>query len=171
MAVCSGTKRDGGACTLPAMAGSPWCWNHDPARAGERKANASHAATTKHSKIDAEIRDVRLLAKELVEVTLAGRLDPTVKKRLTEIVQLLQVYSRLAELELTVGGRPRFSEKGEYGLPPDTAEKAKEWADDEAEIKREKEELTATLTGELGQAMRQKGYDPGPVLEVMESLG
>ena len=133
MAVCSGTRRDGGACTLPATAGSPWCWNHDPSRAGERTRNASRAASAKHSKIDGEIRDVRVMAKELVERTVSGELDLVVRKRLTELAQLLQVYCRLAELELAAGDRPKFSESGEYGLPEDTAKKAKEWAEREAE--------------------------------------
>jgi hypothetical protein len=97
------------------------CYHHDPARDEERKRNASRATSAKHSKIDAELRDVRLMVRELVEQTISGELDLRVKKRLTEITQLIQSYCRLAELELAAGGRPRFSEPGEYGLPEDTA--------------------------------------------------
>jgi hypothetical protein len=105
----------------------------DPAVAARRRRNASRAASIGNSKIDGEIRDVRLMAKELVEATVSNELDFRVKKRLTEITQLLQVYARLAELELGAGGRPNFSGPGEYGLPEDTAERAREWAEKEAE--------------------------------------
>ncbi len=133
MAVCRGTKRDGGACTLPATAGSPWCWNHDPARAEERRRNASHAAAIGNSKVGAEIKGVRLMVRDLVETTVSGGLHPTVKKRLTDVVGLLQVYSRLAELEMAAGEVPRFPGKGYVALPEDTADRAKEWAEKEGE--------------------------------------
>lgn len=155
MAVCGGTKRDGGACTLPATAGSPWCWNHDPARAEERKRNAAHAATTKHSKIDAEVRSVRLMTRDLVALTVSGELDLRVKKRLTEITQMLQVYTRLTELELSAGGRPKTSEPGERGLPEDTPEKAKEWAEKEGEKQK------------IMEGIANFNKDPGGTLKAM----
>jgi hypothetical protein len=101
--------------------------------AEERRRNASRAAAIGNSKVGAEIRGVRLMTKELVEQTVSGELDLRVKRRLTEITQLIQSYCRLAELELAAGGRPRFSEPGEYGLSEDTAERAKEWAEKEGE--------------------------------------
>jgi hypothetical protein len=131
VAVCQGERRDGEPCTTAVGPGERLCYHHDPARAEERSRNASRAASAKHSKIDGEIRDVRLMAKELVERTVSGELELAARKRLTEIAQILQVYCRLAELELAAGGRPRFSEPGEYGLPDDTAEKAREWAEKE----------------------------------------
>ncbi len=145
MAVCSGTKRDGEPCTQPAAKGSDYCYLHDPdpAVAERRRRNASRAASIGNSKIDGEIRDVRLMAKELVEQTVSGEMDLRVKRRLTEITQLIQSYCRLAELELAAGGRPRFSEPGEYGLPQDTADKAKEWAEKEGERARIMEGIAA----------------------------
>ena len=143
MAVCSGTKRDGEPCTAVVGPGELWCYHHDPARAEERSRNASHAASAKHSKIDAELRDVRLMARELVERTVSNELDVRVKKRLVPIAQLLQVYARLAELELAAGGRPRFSQPGEYGLPEETAEKAKRWAEREGEREKFMEGIAA----------------------------
>ena len=126
-AVCRGTKRDGTPCTMPAARGSDYCYLHDPALAERRSRNASRAATLGNSKVGAEIRAVRLMAKELVELTVSGELDVVVRKRLTEITQILKVYCRLAELELVAGGRPKFSAPGEYGMPSDTAEKARDW--------------------------------------------
>ncbi len=133
MVVCSGTRRDGAPCTAIVTPDRRFCYHHDPARAEERRRNASRAASAKHSKIGGEIRGVRLMVGDLVETTVSNELDVRVKKRLAEIAQLLQTYCRLAELELAAGGRPQFSAPGEYGLPEDMAEKAKEWAEKEAE--------------------------------------
>jgi len=134
-AVCAGTTKKDRPCTMPAARASDYCYLHDPdpAVAARRKRNASHAATLGNSRIGAEIRSTRLLVRDIVEMTVSNELHPLVRKRLTEVVQLLQVYCRLAELELAVGGRPKFSEPGEYGLPEDTAERAKEWAAAEGE--------------------------------------
>jgi hypothetical protein len=135
MAVCAGRTKKDRPCTMPAAGGSDYCYLHDPdpAVAARRRRNASRAASIGNSKIDAELRGVRLMVKELVELTVSNELDLRVKRRLTEITQLIQSYCRLAELELAAGGRPRFSEPGEYGLPEDTAEKAREWAENEGE--------------------------------------
>ena len=147
MAVCRGTTKKDRPCAMPAAGVSDYCYLHDPdpAVAARRKRNASRAATLGNSKIDSEIRDVRRMAKELVKLTVSNELDLRVKKRLNEIVQLLQVYSRLAELELSAGGRPRFSEPGEYGMPPDTPARSQKWAEGEAERERKKQEFMGNL--------------------------
>ncbi len=80
MTVCGGTKRHGGACTLPATAGSVWCYHYDPARAQERSRNASRAASAKHSSVAHELRDVRDLIWELLQVLLSDRLPPRAKR-------------------------------------------------------------------------------------------
>ncbi len=88
------------------LAGSEWCWNHDPARAEERSRNASHAAKSKHSSVAKELREVRELIWELLGVLLSDNLPLSVRKRLTEIVQLLQCYLRAAELEMRAAEEP-----------------------------------------------------------------
>jgi hypothetical protein len=143
VAPCAGTKRDGKPCAADPITGERWCWHHHPALAEERRRNASRAATIGNSKIDGEIRSTRLLVRDIVETTVSGELDFRVKRRLTEITQLIQSYCRLAELELAAGGRPRFSEPGGYGLPEDTAEKANEWAEKEAEKEKLMEGIAA----------------------------
>jgi hypothetical protein len=90
------------------------------------------------------------MVKELVELTVSGELDLRVKRRLTEIAQLIQSYCRLAELELAAGGRPRFSEPGEYGLPGDTAAKVREWAGKEGEKAKFMEGIAAFNKDPLG---------------------
>jgi hypothetical protein len=82
---------------------------------------------------DVRRREGGISHRDLVETTVSGDLHPTVKKRLSEVVGLLQVYSRLAELEVGSGEAPRFPGRGYVALPEDTPEKAKEWAEGEAE--------------------------------------
>jgi len=161
-AVCAGTKRDGEPCTLPAARGSDWCYLHDPdpAVARRRSRNASRAATLGNSKIGAEIRNTRLLVRDIVELTISGDLDSLIRKRLTEIAQLLQVYARLAELEITAGERPMAEE---VALPENTAERVREWSEGEEANVREREELVE----ELSVAMRAHGHDPTPIREMM----
>ena len=106
-AVCQGTKRDGEPCTASAASGSRYRWHHDPNHAEERSRNASRAATLGNSKIGAEIRSTRPMVRDLLETTISGDLDPLVRKRLAEVVQLVQSYCRLAELEIATGERRR----------------------------------------------------------------
>ena len=85
------------------------------------------------------------MVRDLVEATVSGNLHPTVKKRLSEVVGPLQVYSRLAELEIASGEAPRFPGKGYVALPEDTAEKAKGWAEGEAEREKQREAFLGRL--------------------------
>src|SRR5215218_7456981 len=128
MAPCAGTTRAGKLCAAAPIPGERWCFNHHPGHAEERRRNASRAATIGNSKVGAEIKGVRLMVRGLVETTFSGDLHPTVKKRLSEIVGLLQVYSRLAELEMATGDVPRFPGNGYVALLEDTPERAREWA-------------------------------------------
>ncbi len=66
MATCSGTKRSGEPCTMSIPDGTRYCYNHDPAKAEERRRSASHAATAKHSSVGKELRDIRELILELL---------------------------------------------------------------------------------------------------------
>jgi hypothetical protein len=96
------------------------------------------------------------MVRELLEVTLSGDLDPVIRKRLAEVVQLVQSYCRLAELEIAAGERPRA---GEVALPEDTAKKVQEWAEGEAE----REEQRETFMGRLKAVEK----DPRAALEAM----
>ncbi len=162
MATCAGTTRRGVVCTMPAAKGSEYCYLHDPdpVVAERRKRNASRAATLGNSRIGAEIRSTRLLVRDLVEMTVSNELHPLVRKRLTEVVQLLQTYARLAELELAAGEKPR---SGDVSLPEDTPERIREWTEGEEAKVREREELVE----ELSAAMQAHGRDPTPIREVM----
>src|SRR5215213_194714 len=132
MTACAGTTRKGAHCTMPSAKGSDYCILHDPdpAVAKRRKRNASRAATLGNSKIGAEIRSTRLLVRDIVELAVTNELHPLVRKRLTEVVQLLQVYARLAELEIAAGERPKA---GDVALTKDVGHRVQEWAEGEAE--------------------------------------
>jgi hypothetical protein len=110
--------------------------------AERRSRNASRAATLGNSKIGAEIRSTRLLVRDIVELTVSGDLDSLIRKRLTEIAQLLQVYARLAELEIAAGEKPRA---GDVELPEDTGERVKGWAEGEAEREKQREAFVGKL--------------------------
>jgi hypothetical protein len=159
MAVCSGTKRHGGPCTLPAMAGSERCWNHDPARAEERRRNASLAATAKHSSIGKELREVRELILELLGILLADELPVRVRKELQNVVQLLQCYLRAAELEMRAAEEPLKSDLDAQGLRTQVLKRVEEFEERE----REKEEILL----ELVPAMEARGYNTGTVKAVL----
>ena len=118
------------ACTASAITGEQWCYHHHPGYAQERRRNASRAATLGNSKIGAEIRRTRFLVRDIVELTVSGALDPLIRKRLAEIAQLLQIYARLAELEIASGEKPRL---GDVIFPEDMPEQVWEWAKEEAE--------------------------------------
>ena len=162
MAACAGKTRKGSACTMPAASGSDYCYLHDPdpAVAARRRRNASRAATLGNSRIGAEIRSTRLMVRELLDLTLSNELHLQVRKRLTEVVQLLQTYARLAELELAAGEKPA---PDTVYLPGDTKERVQAWAESEEAEMREREELVE----ELSAAMQAHGHDPTSIHDVM----
>ena len=155
MAVCSGTKLDGGSCTLPATAGSSLCWNHDPARAKERRRNASRAASAKHSSVAQELRDVRDLIWELLGLTIADRLPYRARKELQNVVQLLQCYLRAVELEMRAAEEPLRSNVDVAGLKTQVLARIEVLEEQE----REKEELLARMDA----VAEEHGLDAGPL--------
>jgi hypothetical protein len=159
MSVCQGTKRDGTPCTLPAMAGSEWCWNHDPARAEERSRNAFHAATTKHSSVGKELREVRELIWELLGLTITDQLSLGVRKRLTEVVQLLQCYLRAAEVEMRAAEEPLKSGLDVKGLKAQVLERI--------ETLEEREREREALLSQVMAVADEHGLDAGAFKAVM----
>ncbi len=116
MAACSGTKRDGAPCTVTVPPGVRFCYGHDPDRAEERRRSASRAATAKHSSVGRELREVRELVRDLLGALLADELPYKVRKELQNIVQLLQTYARIAELEMRAGEEPLKGDLDAAGL-------------------------------------------------------
>ena len=72
MAQCAGIKRDGGRCAVVVGPGQSHCYAHDPARANERRRNASRGGK---SKGNGELVDLKKQIKDLAEDVLEGTAD------------------------------------------------------------------------------------------------
>jgi len=93
MARCQGLKRDGGRCTLSVPPGVQWCYNHDPARAEERRRNASRAGKGAGGR---EIRALKGRLSEVVDAVLEGSQD---RGRAAVAIQGLNALRAVLELE------------------------------------------------------------------------
>jgi hypothetical protein len=160
MAVCQGTKRDGTPCTANPIPGERYCYHHHPDYAGARKQSATRAATLKHSSIGKELREIRELMWELLELIITDRLTLTVRKRLTEIVQLLQCYLRAAELEMRAAEVPLKSDLDVTGLKAQVLERL--------EVLEEQERERQELLGEVTAMAEEHGLDAGALKAVMD---
>lgn len=69
---CAGIKRDGGRCTMVVDGPNDYCYQHDPARAEERKRNASRAARSRPSR---ELTAIKTRLSDLAEAVLAGEVN------------------------------------------------------------------------------------------------
>ena len=96
MPQCQGIKRDGGRCTLSVRPGDEWCFNHDPARAEERRRNASRAGRSTGSR---EIGQLKKRISEVVDAVLEGSQD---RGRAAVAIQGLNALRGALELERKV---------------------------------------------------------------------
>jgi hypothetical protein len=103
--------------------------------------------------------DVRQLIWELLELTFADRLTLRVRKRLTEIVQLLQCYLRAAELEMRATEEPIKADLDVKGLKAQVLERI--------EVLEEREREREELLDKLVPAMEASGYVTAAVKAVM----
>lgn len=69
---CAGIKRDGGRCTAIVSGPNDYCYQHDPARAEERRRNARRAG---RSGGGSEVRDLKRRISELIDAVLDGSQD------------------------------------------------------------------------------------------------
>src|SRR5215207_6124007 len=100
MARCQGIKQDGGRCTASVPEGSQWCFNHDPARAGERKRNAARAGKSRPNR---EILDIKVLLGDLTERVLEGDLPTSVAAVANQLIntrlRAIETERRVKETE------------------------------------------------------------------------
>jgi hypothetical protein len=100
MARCQGIKRDGGRCTASVPEGSQWCFNHDPAHAGERKRNAARAGKSRPNR---EILDIKVLLGDLTERVLEGDLPTSVAAVANQLIntrlRAIETERRVKETE------------------------------------------------------------------------
>jgi len=100
MARCQGIKQDGGRCTASVPEGSQWCFNHDPAHAGERKRNAARAGKSRPNR---EILDIKVLLGGLTERVLEGDLPTSVAAVANQLIntrlRAIETERRVKETE------------------------------------------------------------------------
>ncbi len=94
---CGGSKADGTPCERIVGASQTYCFAHDPARAGERRRNASRAGRGKPSR---ELVGIKALLSELTERVLGGEgVEPLETGRAAVANQLIGTRLRAIELE------------------------------------------------------------------------
>jgi hypothetical protein len=94
---CTGNKRDGTPCTLPAKAPSAYCWAHDPANADQRQKMAKKAGSA--SKTSQELRSLKQRLTAVGEDVLANRVN---RANAAVAAQCWGVAVRAAEAEVKV---------------------------------------------------------------------
>jgi hypothetical protein len=90
---CAGIKRDGGRCTAIVRPSQTHCYQHDPARAQERRRNASRAGRTRGG---GEISDLKAQLRKLAADVLSGDVN---RGDAIAVNQILNTRARLIELE------------------------------------------------------------------------
>jgi len=102
---CQGIKRDGGRCTLSVPPGVQWCFNHDPARAQERRRNASKAGKSTGGR---ETRGLKRRILEVVDAVLEGSQD---RGRAAVAIQGFNALRGVIDLELKVREQEEILER------------------------------------------------------------
>jgi hypothetical protein len=105
MAQCQGIKRDGGRCTVVVGPSQTHCYQHDPARAQERRRNASRGGRTRGT---GEISDLKKQLKDLAADVLAGDVE---RADAAVVNQILNTRARLIELERKIREQEEFEER------------------------------------------------------------
>jgi hypothetical protein len=94
MPQCSGIKRNGGRCTVIVNGSLEYCYQHDPARAEDRRRAASKAGKSKPSR---ELVDIKRRLSSLARDVLEGSVE---KSTGAVVSQILNVYIRAIDVEL-----------------------------------------------------------------------
>ena len=93
MARCVGIKRDGAQCTTIVRPPQTHCYQHDPARAQERRHNASRAGKSTGGR---ELRDLKRRISDVVDAVIEGSQD---RGRAAVAIQGLNALRGALELE------------------------------------------------------------------------
>lgn len=95
---CAFIKADGQRCKGIAMGGAEWCYSHDPARAEERRRNASRGGRAGgRGRGDNELAEIKGRLSDLATDVLEGRQDKGIG---AVVSQILNVYLRAISVEL-----------------------------------------------------------------------
>jgi hypothetical protein len=96
MAICAGTKRDGGRCTATVEPPKTYCWWHDPTNAQARRRAAAKGGKGKAGR---ELTSIKQRLSELADDVLEGKTEKGVA---AVVSQVLNVYLRAISVELKV---------------------------------------------------------------------
>lgn len=96
MAVCAGTKRDGGRCTATVDPPQEYCWWHDPANAEQRRRAASRGGKSTGGR---DVKDLKRRISEVVDAVLSGSQD---RGRAAVAIQGFNALRGVLELERKV---------------------------------------------------------------------
>jgi hypothetical protein len=100
MPQCQGIKRDGGRCTVVVGPSQTHCYQHDPARCGERRRNASKGGKSKGNpkltRLDKQLED---LAADALEGKVERGVAAVVNQIINTRVRLLEVERKIMEQE------------------------------------------------------------------------
>lgn len=102
---CAGIKRDGGRCTVVVNCPNDYCYQHDPARAEERRRNASRAGRSRPS---SELSGLKAQLQDLVKDVLSGELETG---RAAVANQLLNTRLRALEVERKIREQDEILER------------------------------------------------------------
>ena len=89
MSQCSANKPNGERCKRTADGPEGYCWAHDPKNAGERRRDASKAAT---AKADREIRETKAEIRDLVRLVREEDFDVSKANAVNRLYQTLLQY-------------------------------------------------------------------------------
>jgi hypothetical protein len=109
VASCGAITAKGGRCSATVRPGAEWCYNHDPARAAERRRNASKAAKSKPSR---ELSDIKRLLSELTSRVLGEEgFAPLETGPAAVANQLINTRLRAVELERKIREQEELTER------------------------------------------------------------
>lgn len=72
---CRAIKDGGQRCSARAQQGSDWCWNHDPARADERRKNAAAGGKARSRRSPDELEKLKREIRTVTGAVLQGNID------------------------------------------------------------------------------------------------
>jgi len=122
--LCQATTKSGRPCQAPPLAGSDFCFHHDPAKAAERKAARSRGGKARHGRLINSIPDhseaasvqtpedvLSILEREINTVL---RFEPSLNRART-VTAMCQAALRIqdqAEIEARIAALEEVLEKG-----------------------------------------------------------
>lgn len=113
MARCPAIKPNGERCKGDAIPGAEWCYSHDPARAEERRRNASRGGRAGgRGRGNGELAEIKTLLSELTDRVLGREeTEPLRIGAATAANQLINTRLRAVELERKVREQEELIER------------------------------------------------------------